>query len=79
MRARQLASTASSSRVEVDERTIAEGADIVLGLLRVQFQETVPTCLLIFGAMRLRFASPTTLSLYFLCIGDNSMFFWGVV
>ena len=74
MRARELAASASSSGVEVDERSNTEGADIIWALLRVQVLRNWTHLLVIFGATRLGFASPTTLYLYFLCIEENYMF-----
>ena len=82
MGATELVVGASSSRVEVVERSTTEGEDIVVytteGIpIEAQIPEARAVCLLIFGAMCLRFASHTTLSLFSYALGTIACFFVG--
>ena len=73
MRDGELGAATSSSRLEDVERSTTEGAEIAGGhhlgfpyRKGCGFREIGPICLLIFGAMHLKFASPINLFLYFL-------------
>ena len=82
MRARELAAGACSSRLVDIERSTTEGEDIVVytteGIpIEAQIPEARAVCLLIFGAMCLRFASHTTLSLFSYALGTIACFFVG--
>ena len=87
IRASQIAVGASSSRtVEIaggttDGAVVAEDTTDGCPYCRGRgFRGIGPTILLIDGALRHKFASPTTLVFIFLCIGDNCMLFcWGGV
>lgn len=82
-RAVEMDSGASSSISTTGERSTTDGAEMDVGTTEGDPSTAVagyrksdpPTCGGIFGAMRLRFALPTTMCVCFFYIGNNVMLF----